>query len=547
MEDYNLVWIYSRVEAYNSVDLKCTGSNDMYTVSSSGRTWTLHITNSQMIHSGYYSCCVYKVKAKKSRSERSRAAKVTIMSSFNTSVTPDRQQKTVGQSASFTCGTNPVPMFNVTFFWSRYLNDSWIDLPSERFDLSASGKSVTILELTQSDNGTYYACNAYNNKSYFTMYSKGGYLIVNAQPDDITVSTASQETQGLSTVDKHLPRDNHQPISPHPNDSIGTGSTPSPQSITVNTELDIDLNKPSNGSLVIPLISVVITVFLLLTISSLCFFVLKGIPKSKSNTIKETRTHSNRKPEDRIREGETNLRGQISLARLNPALCSGEGSTETTVEAVVIEVSSDVHQQTEIKRDQDTEDKPLSTKTDGSVRDGEKRNDTQNHPESMYAVVDKSRSKSKKSGTISTGGAPWIVSGGEQDESKLNCGTNRAQTVSSCSKHELPSEHQKSTVAVKDLPVPGRVVDREPSGQNPPLVIPYHLSKRRASTATQAQTELEQTADRGEDGLVEDDPRQRNVEGLIYADLDLSRGSARIINPEEETVYADIGSKKTVG
>ncbi len=37
------------------------------------------------------------------------------------------------------------------------------------------------------------------------------------------------------------------------------------------------------------------------------------------------------------------------------------------------------------------------------------------------------------------------------------------------------------------------------------------------------------------------------MEGLIYADLDLSRGSARLLNPEEETVYADIGNKKTVG
>ena len=40
----------------------------------------------------------------------------------------------------------------------------------------------------------------------------------------------------------------------------------------------------------------------------------------------------------------------------------------------------------------------------------------------------------------------------------------------------------------------------------------------------QAQAGLAQTADRGEDGLVKDDPRQRNVEGLIYADLNLSRG-----------------------
>jgi hypothetical protein len=59
----------------------------------------------------------------------------------------------------------------------------------------------------------------------------------------------------------------------------------------------------------------------------------------------------------------------------------------------------------------------------------------------------------------------------------------------------------------------------------------------------QAQAGLAQTADRGEDGLVKDDPRQRNVEGLIYADLNLSRGSARIINREEETLYADIGNK----
>ncbi len=106
---------------------------------------------------------------------------------------------------------------------------------------------------------------------------------------------------------------------------------------------------------------------------------------------------------------------------------------------------------------------------------------------------------------------------------------------------------QKSTVAVKDLPVLERVVDRQPSGQKPPRVIPYHLYKRRASTESKAQAGLEQTADRGEDGLVKDDPRQRNVEGLIYADLDLSRGSARISNPEEETVYADIENKKTLG
>ncbi len=131
--------------------------------------------------------------------------------------------------------------------------------------------------------------------------------------------------------------------------------------------------------------------------------------------------------------------------------------------------------------------------------------------------------------------------------SRLNYGPDKTQTLSSLPKHGIPSEHQKSTVDVEDLPVPGRVVDRQPSGKKPPRVIPYHLSKRRSNTTTQAQATLEQTADRGADGIVKDDPRQRNVKGLIYADLDLSRGSERINSPEEETVYADIGNKKTMG
>ena len=190
------------------------------------------------------------------------------------------------------------------------------------------------------------------------------------------------------------------------------------------------------------------------------------------------------------------------------------------------------------QHDQDNAAKRLSTETVGSVKDGKKREDKQNNPESMYAVVDKSRAKSKTLGAISTEDVSQKDSRGGKDGTKLNRGTDTAlQTSSDCSN---PSERQKPTVAVKALPVPGRVA----SGQKPPRVIPYHLSKRRASTMThQAQAGLEQTADRGEDGLVKDDPRQRNVECLIYADLNLSRGSARIINTEEETLYADIGNK----
>ncbi len=113
-------------------------------------------------------------------------------------------------------------------------------------------------------------------------------------------------------------------------------------------------------------------------------------------------------------------------------------------------------------------EKPLSTETDGSVKDGEKRNDKQNHPESMYAVVDKSRAKSKTLGSISTEEASLNVSRGGKDGAKLNTGANK----------------NKITVTFEDLPAPGRIVDRQPSGQKPPRVIPYHLSKRRASTAT---------------------------------------------------------------
>ncbi len=195
-------------------------------------------------------------------------------------------------------------------------------------------------------------------------------------------------------------------------------------------------------------------------------------------------------------------------------------------------MTSDLHQQAVTKHDQDDVDKPLSTETDGSVNDGKKRNDKQNHPESMYAVADKNGAKSKTSGTISFEEASRKVSGFRKGGSKLSRGTDTGQ---------------KSTVAVKDLTVPGRVVDRQPSSQKPPRVIPFHLSKRRANTTTRANAGLEQTADRCEDSDVKDDPRQKNVEGLIYADLNLSRGSARFINPEEETVYADIGNKKNVG
>ncbi len=184
--------------------------------------------------------------------------------------------------------------------------------------------------------------------------------------------------------------------------------------------------------------------------------------------------------------------------------------------------ASDLHLQVETKHDQDHVDKPHSNKTDGSVKEGEKRNDKRRYPESMYAVVDKSRAKSKTLGAISSEEASITGSSGWKD------GTDTSQTLSSYSKQDSPSE-------------------RQPSGQKPPRVVPYHLSKRRASTATQAQAGQVQTADQGEDGLVKDDSRQRNVEVLVYADLDLSQGSARVINPEEETVYADIGNKKTVG
>ncbi len=65
---------------------------------------------------------------------------------------------------------------------------------------------------------------------------------------------------------------------------------------------------------------------------------------------------------------------------------------------------------------QDNVDKPdLSTETDGSVKNGEKRYDKHNHAESMYAVVDKSRKKSKTFGAISTEDASWKVSGGGEN------------------------------------------------------------------------------------------------------------------------------------
>ncbi len=148
-------------------------------------------------------------------------------------------------------------------------------------------------------------------------------------------------------------------------------------------------------------------------------------------------------------------------------------------------------------------------------------------------MVDKSRANTF--GAISTGVASWKVSRGGKNGSKLNGGTDKGQTSSSYSKDETPFEHQESTVAMKDLPVSGHVLDRQPSGQKPPRVIPYRLSKQ-AETSTMTQTHVapEQTEDSVEDGSVAD-------ESLHHANLDLSRGSARIINPETATSYAAIG------
>ncbi len=150
--------------------------------------------------------------------------------------------------------------------------------------------------------------------------------------------------------------------------------------------------------------------------------------------------------------------------------------------------------------------------------------------------MDKSCTKSKTLGAISTGEASSKVSKGGKDGSTLNHGTDTAQTLSSHSKHETLSEHQESTVAVTDLPVPGLVLDYQPSGQKPPRVIPYRLSKQaETSTTTRTHVAPEQTEDSVEDGSVAN-------ESLHYANLDLSRGSARIANPEEDTTYADIGN-----
>ncbi len=89
---------------------------------------------------------------------------------------------------------------------------------------------------------------------------------------------------------------------------------------------------------------------------------------------------------------------------------AGQRSVESLGETVSVVVSPDLHQQAKTKHDQDDVDKPLSTETDGSVKDGEKRSDRQNHPGSMFAVVDKSLANSKTLSAISNEEASWRVS-----------------------------------------------------------------------------------------------------------------------------------------
>ena len=392
------------------------------------------------------------------------------------------------------------------------------------------------------ENGATLKCKVFNGSQSLTMHSHVASLTVHSKEETMETTEEDPYNRQTEFYDTMLPTQSlttPTPISwnnPEPNSPILESAPYVPEGSStppIVTEHD--------NSMTISIGGTVATFFLILLILFILYIlVFKERSKSKfkpthaSHTVRDGETDNN---EDEIME--TQLRGTTpECDQENTATSSaGEKSVESPKETITVVATLDLNwQSAEAKRHED------------NVEDGEKKSTNgQKNSEIVYSVVDKRRSETIKSETLYAEDASPKVSGGEKDGTKLEGGDDSHQTLSSDFNTEILTKHQKPTVAVKVFPGSRRVVDRQPSSKTPPKVIPYHLSKRsraHAHTTTETEATPEQTTT---DHATKDDPRQKNVEGLLYADLDLLGGSARIVSLVEKTVYADIVSQETVG